>query len=416
MTGTPFTPGGALLLATVVLLAGSALGLLLLRGRRLRGIPAITAFFAAVVAGAVLAGTTAAAGGGPRPAAAARPGPPVVRELHRNGRHVPVMVVPNRPGLNLVGIGVDGTQKASAGTDRDRLTAGTVRAGSAQRWTTVNLPRGESRLWISAAGAVGSFTVDTGTRTAAPTALRGADAPECAAAAAGELAAGLDRPLTSCPSDRLTEADRSALRAVVTFLAGRGTRTAALVGDDSPRGRAAAAEVRTAAAAARITLAAPSTGPVTASARPLIVVAGWQRAQSVLQDVAAGRIRSQGSYLAPWLLTRSLLTPAAGQIIPLRFTPRTGMPMTYASALAARLPGEYPSATGYEAWRRASGAAIRADADPVRLYATAVMYIPGSPLSGPGAGGHHHGGATDVDWLPDGMIAPVAGPFEEKGA
>ncbi|MER7728846.1 hypothetical protein [Streptomyces sp. NPDC096323] len=416
MTDSSPVLGSALLLATAVLLAGSTLGLLLLRGRRLRGIPATTAFFAAVVAGAVFAGAALPDRGEPQQTAAPqRPGVPSVHKLHLGGQHMTVMVVPNRPGPNLVAVG--GAETVAAGADRDRLTAGTVRAGSAQKWVPVNLPAGESRLWVSAAGAKTSIEVNTGARADTPAALRGADGPECAAAATGALVAGSVRTLTSCPSDSLAATDRSALRSVVAFLAGRGTRTAALVSDGSPRGKAAAAVVRAAAADARITLAAPTKGPGTAkAARPLIVVAGWQEAESTIRAVAAGRLRAQGSYLAPWLLTRPLLVPGAGQLIPLRYAPRTELPMAYVSALSALLPGEYPSGAGYEGWRRTMGGAATDDASSVRLYATAVMYIPGSPLSGPGAGEHRHKGTTTADWLPNGMIASVAGPFKEKGA
>ncbi|MFF9202247.1 hypothetical protein ACF1AE_10530 [Streptomyces sp. NPDC014986] len=334
-----------------------------------------------------------------------RPGTPVLRTLRLSGKQVGVLVVPGRPGRNLVGIGADDARAGTAGGGGP-LRKGQRRPGSAQTWVSVDLPEGSSTLWVSAGGERKSLAVDTGSgRPAAVGALDSADGPECAAAAAGALVAGSDRPLTTCPSDRLTARDAEALRATVRFIAGRGDRSVGLVSDDSPRGRTAAAVVRSAARQEGVALTAPGKG------RPVLVTAGWAEATSVTGAVESGRTRAQGVYLAPWLLARSVLTPSAGQLIPLRFTPRTEQAMAYAEALAARLPGEYPSGSGYAAWQRARGE----EPEPrPRLFAASTAYVPGTMTSADGGGtsGHHHSAAV-ADWLPSGMISPVSGPMRE---
>ncbi|MFG2622023.1 hypothetical protein ACGFXC_30845 [Streptomyces sp. NPDC048507] len=381
----------AVLVAAVALTAALALGLvLLLRTRLLRHRATATAYFAVAVAGAVLAGVW----GGPLLAPApARPvaGGPLLDSLVVGARKVPVLVVPNRPGYNLVAVGAP---DAAAGTGRDRLTRGERRPGSALTWVPVELPAGPGRVWVSTGGASAPLAVDTGRAGggAGPADVRGADGPECASAAAGAVVGGSTKPLSGCPADRLTQEDAAALRETVAFLAGRGARSLALAEDGSPRGRAAAAEVRTAAARAGLSVGGPDGGR-----RPLVVTAGWAGAEAAVRDVAAGRTTAEGTYLAPWLFTAPLLSPSAGQLIPLRYAPNGPAAVEYLTALGSRLPGEAATAAGYEAWRAARGAAGPA---PARLYATAVLYVPGS------GGGHHHEESTS--WLPSGMIVPVA--------
>lgn len=236
----------AVLLAAVVLTAALALGLLLLlRTRLLARRTTASAYFAAAVACAVLAGVW----GGPLlpfsgGAAAAKPvaGGPLLGSLVLGARQVPVMVVPNRPGYNLVAVGAP---DASAGTGPGRLAKGERRPGSALTWVPVELPAGPGQVWVSAGGASAPLAVDTGRAGGrGPGAdvrgadVRGADGPECASAAAGAVVGGDTGPLAGCPADRLAEADAAALRETVGFLAGRGARSLALAEDASPRGRA----------------------------------------------------------------------------------------------------------------------------------------------------------------------------------
>jgi hypothetical protein len=348
--------------------------------------------FAAFLVGALLL-AAGVVGENPDTGGTGAPGVPVVRPVDLSGRSVPVVVVPNRPGFNLVGIG---EAQAAAGLDRNHLAPGILRPGSTRRWVEVDLPAGASTLWISAGARTGSVRVDTGRSTSGPAAtLRGADGPECAAGAVGTVLAARDKPLTSCPADRLTAADAAALRVTVTFLAQRRERVITLVADDSPRGRAAAHEVRVAAARQRI--------EVTTSGRsrhPVVIVSGWTGAAAVLRAVAGGDVAAQGTYLAPWLLSEDLLAPSAGQVLALRYAPRDPVPAKYLAALSQRLPGESPSAAGYEAWAEALGNGLQS---PVRLYAASEVHVPGMPP-------HQHAG---TDWLPGGMIIPVSGPLRQ---
>ncbi|MFB0633459.1 hypothetical protein ACEPPI_40065, partial [Streptomyces sp. AB3(2024)] len=148
----------AVLAAAVVLTAALALGLvLLLRTRLLRRRTTASAYFAAAVACAVAAGLWIPSGsGGPaRPVA----GGPLLGSLGLGARQVPVLVVPNRPGYNLVAVAAD---DARAGTGRDRLVKGERRPGSTLTWVPVELPAGPARVWVSAGGALAPLAVDTG--------------------------------------------------------------------------------------------------------------------------------------------------------------------------------------------------------------------------------------------------------------
>ncbi|MFI1186268.1 hypothetical protein [Streptomyces californicus] len=333
-------------------------------------------------------------------------GTPVLRTLALGGKQVGVLVVPGRPGPNLVAVGADDAQ---AGTTT--LRRGERRPGGSQSWIPVDLPEGRSTLRIATGGATGELGIDAGDSAGAPlTALATADGPECAEGALGALVAGGRAPLTDCPSDRLADRDAAALRSTVHFLAARGARSVGLVSDDSARGRAASAAVRAAAAREGVEItAAGRTG------HPLIVTSGWSAATDAALAVESGRTVAQGVYLAPWLLARSVITPGAGQLIPLRFTPRRAEAMAYVEALADRMPGAQPTGGGYEAWQRVR----KENPEPApRLFAISVAYVPGGMVTSDGDGnaqdGAHHHGDESADWLPSGMISPVSGPLKER--
>ncbi|MER5280273.1 hypothetical protein ABT025_31680 [Streptomyces sp. NPDC002809] len=378
-------PLGALLLA-----AGAAVFVLLLRYGWLRRRSTVIGVTAAVVAGVVLLGMTVTGKDG-REQAATTPGVPLVQQVELSGKRVPVVVVPNRPGFNLVGIG---EAQASAGLSPGALTAGTLRPGSSRSWVGVELPEGATTLYVSAGARNGSLEVDTGSRAGGPAAaLRGADGPECAGAAVGAVLAGRDEPLEACPADRLTAQDASALRAIVHFLAERGEPAIALVEDGSARSRSAAAQVRAAAARKKMKVTAPGR-----TRRPVVIVSGWTGAETVLRAVGDAATVARGTYLAPWLLSPDLLTSSAGQVVALRYAPRDAAPNAYLAALSRRLPGELPSAAGYEAWAAERGEEPGA---LVRLFAASEVNVPGMPA-------HEHKGA---EWLPGGMIIPVSAPL-----
>ncbi|MFF0076052.1 hypothetical protein [Streptomyces sp. NPDC005494] len=392
--GQSLVPGGDLLPTALVLALGLGGGLLMIRSGRMRRRSVSAGYFCLVLAVAVLVSLAPARG--PEPVAAPTTGTPVQAVFQAGGEAVTVTVVPNRPGTNLVSVA---TPKASAGTDRDHLVAGERRPGSTRTWVTVELAPGRSSLWVEAGGVVGEVKLDTGRGEAeSRTGLAGPDGPECASAVVGAAAASAGQLPATCPADRLSGQDASALGSTVRHLRERGEKTLALAEDTSPRGAQAGTVVRSEAAKAGLRVVGPEEGR-----HPLVIVSGWSGADTTIRRVTEGTIAARGTYLAPWLLTAPALKPAAGQLIALRYSPRDPMPMRYVTALAGRYPGEQPTAAGYEEWQRALGGVRQA---PAQLYAAAVAYLPGS-----GAGGTGHHGAAGTNWLPDGMITPVTGPL-----
>lgn len=342
---------------------------------------------ATVLAGVLVVGALAAdavLASVPAPPAPPIPGVPMLRSLALGAYRLPVFIVPERPGWNLVHLGAD---SGSAGLDRAHLTQARVRSAATGSWASVWLPAGRSRLWVGYRRAVGSLSVDTGRSAANDRQFTGADGPECASAALGAVLAGSRLPLASCPAQELTSQDAQALRAMVGFVAQRGASTISVVGDGSPRGLLALALLRAAAADYHLTISATGW-------HPLFVVAGWEGAQATLQEVGSSRIRSEGVYLAPWLLTAPVLTNYASPVIALRFDPSTPAPTRYLTKLSLRFPGESPSSGGYASWRSGNG-----PTDPPRLFATSLAFVPGEPI------GHDHGPA----WLPSGTVVAVTG-------
>ena len=100
-----------------------------------------------------------------------------------------------------------------------------------------------------------------------------ADGAECLSSAVGELVAGATPDPGVCPSDRLSDADATALDKMVGFLAQRGVTQIALQADRSARSRQAARSVRRTARRKGFGVvdAKPSAGTRSA----LVVVAGW---------------------------------------------------------------------------------------------------------------------------------------------
>ncbi|WP_433328089.1 hypothetical protein [Spirillospora sp. CA-294931] len=322
-----------------------------------------------------------------------RPGVPVLHSVALGGDPVPVLLAPQRPGWNVVHTG---DRQVSVGTDADRLTATARSPGATGTWGMVWLPPGPGRLWIRGGGRTASVRIDAGRGVATSPQIR-TDGPECASAALGGLAAGgSPAPLRSCPAQALGTADAGALRAALGFIAGRGVRSVFLAGDGSPRSRAAATVIRDAAAGAGLTVAAEP-----GARRPIVVVSGWSAAESTLRDIAGGRVRGEGAYLAPWLLSAPLLAIPAGQVLPLRFSPRDPVPLKYAALLQERFHGAVPTKVGFDRWQEAQG---RADTGPAKLYAASlVTFMPTRPGET-----HPH---TGTSWLPGGTITVASGPL-----
>ncbi|HEV2778332.1 MAG TPA: DUF6239 family natural product biosynthesis protein, partial [Actinophytocola sp.] len=113
--------------------------------------------------------------GGVAQAAVLRSPPPVpgVATIHQaaiGSSTVDVLVVPNRPGWNLVHVAGEG---AEVGTDPDHLVPAESRAGTTGAWAAVRLPPGRSGLWIRYGGNLGAVTTDTGAGAPAPDRITG---------------------------------------------------------------------------------------------------------------------------------------------------------------------------------------------------------------------------------------------------
>jgi hypothetical protein len=384
-------PAEAVVLVVLVVLVAIAAGVVLHRRARRRpeARPTrveVAGLAVAVAFGGVLAATV------PTPAPAPPPsGVPLLRSVSVGPTSVPLLVVPHRPGPNLVHTTVPGV---SVGVDAQRLTPTAARDGAPGAWALVTLPEGRGRLWVGAGGSLAAVDIDTGHHRKAAD-LTGPDGPECAGAALGGLLAGRANPLTRCPADGLTSADGTALRTLVGFLAGREVSGLAVLGDGSPRASAAAAVVR--AEARRHGLAVTGTAR---AATALVVVSGWSRTTAVLRDPSTSRVPVAGTYLAPWSLAAPVLDAGSGVLLPLRWDPYGEVPLRYASLVGTVFPGQVPTAAGYAAWRAEPARG------PVKLYAAARISI----MS------HHagHDGHGGQGWLPGGRLTAVTGPLDKS--
>jgi hypothetical protein len=385
--------GRVVLLKSMLVAAAVVAGAAVLRRRAARRASRVglAALGAAAVAGTALAVL-------PVPPAPPVAGVPLLRTVLLGGEAVPVAVVPQRPGTNLVHVGPHGTHMLAVGTDPGHLVPVTARRGTAGGWAVVTLPPGRSRLWVGHGGTAAALRVDTGA-TASPVAaaLAGPDGPECASAVLGALLAGSAAPPASCPADRLSPGDAGALRETVAFLAARRARTLGVVADASPRGRAAEAVVRAAAAAHGVAVTA---GPSAVR----LVVAGWDRADAALRRLVTGTAPTGGMYLAPWLATGGLLGYSSGAVVALRFDPYGWPAQQYTAALEAAVPGAAPSASGFAAWR----ATRHGPPDgPAVLYAAAqVSYLPAELM-------HEHGASGG--WVTGGRLTAATPPLDGRG-
>lgn len=427
------TPYGLVALAGV-LLPGVATVLWALtgsRGGRARAAELRRLAAVAATAGLAAVATLAAL---PTPAPRATPGEPLLRAVDLGGTQLAVLVAPMHPGPNLVQVSGSGypapgavvaeTPAAPAGhhggapTGPAGLTvdagAGpvtvTTRDGATGGWAVVDIPAGTDRLVLRAGPVDASVPVDVGTGSSAPTALSGADGPECASALLGTFvartAAGAESPMPACPSDVLAAGDAVSLRAMTNFVGEHGVAAIRLVSDGSPRSQAAATVVRDEAARHDVRLVDEPGADVA-----LVVVGGWAQAADTLRaaTVLAGEEPTYlgGTFLAPWLLTPSVVTQAQSSVLPLEFSPQDTGPQQYAAALAATFPGAAPSASGYLAWVVATRSATD---DRPRLYGAAPVDVP--MMSGPGdMADMGHGVVNPAAWFPGGTVVPVTGPL-----
>jgi hypothetical protein len=322
----------------------------------------------------------AALGAIPRPADLPTPGVPLLSEA----AGVPVLVAPQRPGRNLVHLPDTATVNG---------VHAVARPGMNGAWAEVDLPPGRSSLQISRDGKESTLAVDTGSGTAA----RAVD-PECVNAALGGLLGGSRLALTSCPSDTLSTEDADSVHKLVDYLKGRKIPAITVVGDGTPRAKAAEDVVRQAGI------------PVSDTEQPnsaLVVVAGWSDAATELAKVAVSQTQKPtyvyGIYLAPWLLTAPLLKSVVSSAIPLHFDPRDPRTLAYTVALSNSFPGETGTIGGLDQWLAAQGQRTE---PAVRLYASAQVdampmdnTMDGMEMAYPG------------QWVPNGTIVPISGPL-----
>jgi hypothetical protein len=349
------------------------------------------------------------------------PGVPTVQRLRHDDVQFTVTVAPARPGPNLVRvdavpIGDDGAtherhlrMPVRIGTSEENLVAAGPRPGADGLWAVVDLPEGSGTLLVTHGPRHRvPFAVDTGpaTRSAPADAedWTGSDGPECVSAATATLLAGgadalADAAAPSCPASELRAADRAALASVVDTLATRGVEEVAVRADGSPRSRAASAAVTTAAEAAGVRIVAPDAPPGPRNA--LVVVSGWQDAAEHLAAVTTlpppeQPIRSDGTWLAPWLLSPGVVDSTSGAVLPLDFDIRDDAAQQFSQTLATLFPGQAPTSSAYAAWREAHGA----DTGELTLYAAArAAYLPRQP--------GHVNHETEVAWFPGGTVTPV---------
>lgn len=266
------------------------------------------------------------------------PGVPTLWRVHLGGADLTVSLGPSRPGTNLVRVdGATGTAvrvgvaapAGQPGTTTRRLHP---RPGTDGAWTVVDLPAGSSTLLVTHGHRRALLPVDTGTRPVDTSLWTGPQGPECLSAATAELLAAQDGS-GACPAAVLREVDAASVRASVATLAARGVPALVVDGGTSPRGAAAARAARQEAARWGLSVApsAPS-----APGAALLVLSGWTEAA---RTVAAAP--GLDAWVAPWSSPLDTTDPEAA---------------AYTDRLAALLPGQAPTWSGYAAWLARRGA------------------------------------------------------------
>jgi hypothetical protein len=372
---------------TVLFVAAAAeLGAAALRGtdQLLPGAAAAVVVLA-VVSGAVLTVLPPLAG-------PAETGRPLLRTVVLGGQDVPVVVVPQRSGLNLVHVG----------TPRAVVAGSPVadRSGAPGGWVVVDLPAGTDLLTLESGDERVQLRLDLGPDPAPPAlvaGLVGPDGPECLSAVLGAVLAATAELPVRCPADVLSPADGAALRSTVRFLADRDVPSLHLVADGSPRSAAATAVVREAAATHGLPLV-DRVDPVGA----VVIVSGWEGGGRSLIEEAIGLSTVGGTYTAPWLATGPVLGRQTGAVTTLDFDPRDGPAQRYLADLRAAGMTALASPAGFRTWSAAAGE-VEAGSGPRIFAAVQVSVMPA------GVGGMDHR-ATDR-WLPGGAFTPVTPPL-----
>ena len=186
---------------------------------------------------------------------------------------------------------------------------------------------------------------------------------------------------------------------MVDTLARRGVQQLAIRADGSARGSAAYDVAAGAAEASGLEVVDAEDPPGPRNA--LLVVSGWADAATTLTAASSlplrrQPIRSDGTWLAPWLLSPGVVDSTFGAVLPLSFDIRDAAVREFSQTLTAYLPGEAPTASGYAAWRAARGDSP----EDVQLFAASrAAYLPAQP--------GHAGHETEVAWFPGGTVTPI---------
>lgn len=343
-----------------------------------------------------------------------RPGFPSVQRVEHDGLVFTVTVAPALPGRNLVRVDALPRSGHEHEADDEELTVEvdggaapvepTKRSGADGLWAVVDLPSGNPTVLV-AHGPEHRIPVmlETGSEGSADALWAGPDGPECLQAATAAILAGGKTP-ASCPASSLRGPDRAGLTSIVTTLASRGVEEIALSADSSPRSSAASKVVRRLAAAEGVRVVPPSARPGERSA--LVVVTGWQPAAERLSAVSSlpvekQALRSDGVWLAPWLLSPGVVDSTTGAVIPLDFDIRDSAAQQYSQTLAKYFPEQAPTGSAYLAWR---GAREGADARGESAFyaASRAAYMPAEP--------GHTNHETTVSWFPGGTVTRISLP------
>ncbi|MGQ0629621.1 MAG: hypothetical protein ACT4P1_01165 [Sporichthyaceae bacterium] len=404
LSGITVTDFGTLVLVKAALVAAVvALGAIAaVRARRGAGrLPARMELV--VVSVVVLAGSALTALPPPGPPAAR--GVPLVRAMDFDDVATGVVVVPQRPGPNLVHLMTDRFTDVLIDGRRYRAAP---RPGAQGMWAEVELPTGRSRLEIRQGTRVNQQVLDAGS-AAGWISASGPDLAECSSAALGAALGGSVAPLGRCPHEALAAVDAGALRALVTTLGTRGARALGLLSDDTPRGRAAAALVRAAAEHVGITIK----DGMDPGSDVVLALAGWEVAHEQLTVRRQISAPLYGTYLAPWLMQSQIVAAAgASPVAALPFNPAGETATSYLGALRRVGPDQSASAAGFAAYLAARAAPVP---DPgVLLYAATdgFQVAPGA-AGDPGQRSHHGSG---VGWLAGGALTAVSSRLDPAPA
>ncbi|WP_424189047.1 hypothetical protein ACOBQX_11760 [Actinokineospora sp. G85] len=383
---------GLVLLAALVL---PLLVLVLARRTALRwGVLGVAAGFVAWTALAAV----------PAPPALPTPGVPVLVDAAVADSIVPTLVIPHRPGPNLVHFPASAGEGIEVSVGDGDQVAAFPRKGAEGTWAVVDLPAGRSELTVHRAGETDGVWLDAGTERVGPRAT-GEDGAECASAALGGLVAGRRDVLAACPDAGLSTQDEAALRKLVAFLRDRGAPALTLKSDTSPRGVRAGRVVREAAGAAGLRVA-----DGVEAENALVLVGGWESGARELERARSQQsenpVYQYGLYVAPWLLTNTHAGSVTSVNTPLRFDPRETQPATYALELANAFGGERPSLGGLHAWlgdRRGD-----VDGEP-RVFAVAQVNVMQMGPDEQHAPGMSMIEARPGQWVAKATIVPVSG-------